>query len=443
MRRHRRSGLACILALAALLSMLSGCFTKSADDLYSLPQFSDRNLQLQSLINAVLSGGAEFAAPVAGANRQAVQLEDLDGDGEKEAIAFFRTPGEERPLKVYIYRVDDAGQFREDLRIVGEGADIERITYADLNGDGGKEILVGWQISAGINLLTAYSLHSGTPVQLFSTDYTEYAVCRLTSGAGADVCVLRRGGAETDSAAELYTVVKSGEVVSSRALLSDSVASFERIRTGTLTDGRAALFVESTLQSKALVTDILIYRRERLDNITRDDTVGVSSETSRTYEVYCRDINEDGVLEVPAPVALEENGSFWLLQWYAYSGAGSRRLVMTTYHNYRDEWYLEIPAAWFGHLAIRREDLVSGERGLILSYIDREGSTEDFLTVYTLSGDNKEERARLDGRFMLAAEDDVIYAASILVDSGWDRLPISEALLRENFHILYSEWLPA
>ena len=30
--------------------------------------------------------------------------QDLDGDGVKEAIAFFRVSSDDRPLKIYIYR---------------------------------------------------------------------------------------------------------------------------------------------------------------------------------------------------------------------------------------------------------------------------------------------------------------------------------------------------
>ena len=38
--------------------------------------------------------GCSYSAPVSGSNQQSVQLVDLDGDGEEEAIVFARTAGE-------------------------------------------------------------------------------------------------------------------------------------------------------------------------------------------------------------------------------------------------------------------------------------------------------------------------------------------------------------
>lgn len=430
------------MAFALLFSLLfSGCVTKSPEDLYTLPQFSEQNLQLQTLINQVLNAGAEYSAPVAGANRQAVQLEDLNGDGVKEAIAFFRSMGEDDHLKVYIFDVDAQGQYQEVAQITGEGSNIESITYTDLDGDGIKEVIVGWQILTGINLLSVYRLESESVSQLFSTDYAKYTVCHLSSGKGADICVFRSLGTEAESEAELYAVSANGEVTSSKASLSTTIASIDSVRAGFLADGKSALFVESTLQSRALVTDILTFRQHGVENITLDQTTGISDSTDRTYAVNCRDIDGDGIVEVPEPVSLGEDSTFWLLEWYSFDSAGNRTLVTTTYHNYQEEWYLEIPEEWYGRLSIRREDGISGERAIVFSYVTEDGTLEEFLAVYTLSGDNKEERAEYDGRFLLAAEGDVIYSAKILVGANWNALEINEGLVRQKFHIIYSEWM--
>ena len=51
-----------------------------------------------------MAQGGEYAAPLTGEMIQSVQLQDLDGDGRQEAIAFFRMSSEEKPLKIYIFR---------------------------------------------------------------------------------------------------------------------------------------------------------------------------------------------------------------------------------------------------------------------------------------------------------------------------------------------------
>ena len=96
-----------VFAAALMILPLSGCL-QSAEDLYALPRQSDEYYTLQNQIEAVLDTGAEYSAPVAGDRRQAVQLADLDSDGQKEAIVFLRTQGE-KPLKIYIYKKTEAG----------------------------------------------------------------------------------------------------------------------------------------------------------------------------------------------------------------------------------------------------------------------------------------------------------------------------------------------
>ena len=108
MKKH---GLRLCLATGLLL-LLTGCFSQSVDELYAPPRAPDDYLKLDDKINEVLNQGGEYAAPLSGELTQKVQLQDLDGDGNMEAIAFFRVSTDERPLKIYIY-----SQTEEDYEV--------------------------------------------------------------------------------------------------------------------------------------------------------------------------------------------------------------------------------------------------------------------------------------------------------------------------------------
>ena len=70
------------LALAALCLLLGGCaMNVSTDKLYALPSLPAEYASLEAEINALLSDGAEHAAPISGSNLQSGQMVDLDGDG--------------------------------------------------------------------------------------------------------------------------------------------------------------------------------------------------------------------------------------------------------------------------------------------------------------------------------------------------------------------------
>ena len=95
MRQRIQRMLTAAGGLRLLLSASGGGFSFSPTDLYSLPQLPEEYTELNSSLNQLLESGAEYAAPVSGSNIQPVQLEDLDGDGEEEALAFFRNSADE------------------------------------------------------------------------------------------------------------------------------------------------------------------------------------------------------------------------------------------------------------------------------------------------------------------------------------------------------------
>ena len=77
--------------------------------------------------------------------------------------------------------------------------------------------------------------------------------------------------------------------------------------------------------------------------------------------------------------------------------------MKTTYSNTTDVWMLTVPDEWESKITVRRAEYVSGESSVIFSFIASDEQVQDFLTIYTLSGENKTERSKLAGRFVLAS----------------------------------------
>ncbi|MBQ3824151.1 MAG: hypothetical protein II808_02960, partial [Clostridia bacterium] len=69
--------------------------------MFALPNLPKEYVSLQTELNGIISGGAEYAAAENGVNRQAVQLVDLNADGTSEAIAFFTTG--DGLIKAYVF----------------------------------------------------------------------------------------------------------------------------------------------------------------------------------------------------------------------------------------------------------------------------------------------------------------------------------------------------
>ena len=432
-----------ILLFTLALTGLSGCLRIRAEDLYRLPQASEDYLKLQENINNVLNLGAEYSPPISGPNRQSVQLRDLNGDGSNEVIAFFNTPHDSK-LSIYIFRMVDGDYAIADV-IEGVGAAFESVRYVDLDGDGVLEIIVGRQEGAALKHMSIYSVKDYPAVQLASREYLEINVFDINSDGNGDIILFRLPSQETGMIAETLSLMPDGEVVSEETRLSVGIDRILRVMNGKLSDGAPAVFVDSEgrFEDGGLITDILAFRDGVFTNISMEGPDGISRETVRA-RLNSTDINKNGVIEVPMPRLLKAQSEtpYYAIDWYAFNIFGKSNLALTTYHNINDEWFLILPLDWRGKVSIRREDVVMGERTVIFSYIaGPDGPYEDFLKIYKISGNMREERAQLAGRVLLMSEGAAVYAFELLAQPNSFGLTFSEKLVRDNFRLLYSEWL--
>jgi hypothetical protein len=431
-----RRGFALFLAALLFLST-SGCFAGSIEELYTLPAPANEYLQLQALIDAEIALGNEYAAPASGSYRQPVQLYDLDGDGTDEALAFFRGP--DQNLKICLFDVTD-GDYENILTITGEGSSIGSVEYADFNQDGVSELSVAWQISTGLRMLKVYSLVGWGGDQILTADCTEFLVDDLNNDGRTELLNIRFDSSE-GGFVDMYSFSDENAAESSSARFSTGIYSLERVRTGFLAKNLPVLLVESEYQEGWLVTDLFVCRRGRLLNLSQDRATGISN-TLRQYNVLCSDIDGDHYIEVPMPVPLfvqPDSGSYYAFDWYSYDANGERTLDASTYHCYLDGWYLILRPRWRATLTVRREDGISGERTVVLSTVEPDtGTVNDFLVVYTLTGENRHERAQTSGRFLLMEEGSTVYAARILPGAGID---VTQNLVKDNFMLIYTEWM--
>lgn len=430
MKRFVRPG--AFLLLAALLFCLSGCYSGNIDQYFSLPMASEEYRQLQSLIDEELASGSEYAAPIHGSYRQSVQLSDVDGDGADEALAFFRDAAKNPKINIYD---SENGEYRLARSISGEGSSIGRIDYADLTGDGQKELLVSWQISSGLSVLGVYSLAGWSGDVLLSTDSAEFVTGDINRD-GCDELLNLRAANSTTYLVDQYTFPLGQEPQATSAALSAGISALQRLRMVTLAGDAPALLAESTLTTGDLVSDLFVCRDGSLINLTMNRTTQIS-ETRRSYSlVYAQDIDGDGSTEIPHPQQLYSRGDevFWSIAWFRYDASGRASTIMTTYHCVTDNWYLVLPSGWDVGLTVRRDDSVSGERAVILSRLRSDGSLEDYVAVYAITGENRYERARLDNRFLLQEEGTTVYAAKLL-DGKTD-----ENTIRSRFHVIYTDW---
>lgn len=465
--------------LMALTLVLSGCFFRSPEELYQSPERSADYENLTQKIREVKGKLAqeygvtevEDTSVLSGDNTALIQLQDMDGDGQREtAVTFFRVPGAEKPQKIFFFTKGEDDIYTVSAMLEGDGTAIYRVDYADLDGSGYKEVVVSWQMSTGAYLLGVYSVEapmSRSRLQMansskngaasvqnddlrgsewMTTAYGDYILTDIDQDSRTEVAIVRIDPSLTNSGVDVYGWKDSAFKKLSTAPLSTGVVSVGRggVEENFINGDPPvrALYVSSELSDGSHVVDVIAYQQGKLTNISLDPETGISRETlSRYVDLEPSDVNGDGVLELPQPSPLsgQEDSTasdYWLIDWYQYDSSGQRIEVCTTYHNVTDGWYLIIPNTWKDYITISRYDAISGQRAVIFYHLEGSGAPSPFLVIYKFT--SQTNRANTSNRFILREEENAVYAASFY-NSSWD-CGMDETELVSAFKLIQSGW---
>ena len=435
--------LVALLAALGLMGTLSGCslnLAASPEDLYTLPQLPAEYAELNHSIRQLIEAGAEYAAPTAGTNLQPLQMVDLDGDGQEEAVAFLRRGSDERALKIYIYERTESG-YAQSAVIEGSGTAIYSVDYRDLDGDGRQEILVSWKVGPEVQALSVFTLRLGTPRELMNSSYIRYAAADL-DGDGREEILTFRADEQGAGTADYYAWTGDGTLAPAGvARLSMTMAELSagQVLSGTLRGGEPAVFATGVSDSRIQVTDVLALRQGELGNLTVSDSTGVSREIYRYLGLFPTDIDGDGVTELPVPQDLLPSGdteSGCRIRWRSYDAAGTGEDALSTYHALADGWYLTLPESWGEGLSVRTEG--TGTDASMASFgIGTGDGRIEILRIYTFSGENRETLAAKGGRVLLSREGETIYSAELLEAGAFT---LTEDALRQSFHRITRVW---
>lgn len=439
MKRHFQKVIA-LLVLMIAVCLLGGCqFTASVEDLMTLPQMPLEYEGLSQQIESLIAEGYEYASPTSGKNIQSVQMVDLNGDGAEEAVAFFRKQSDEKPLKIAVFRQEE-DTYSLMCTIESSGTAVESVSYQDLTGDGSKEMIVGWKISTDVQNVAVYKI-AAAPVTLMRSGYTRFTVQMMdpkTTNGSANLIVVR-SDAEGESIAELYGWENDTMAVISSCALSSTMAELNHgsIVSGRLDDKTVALYVTGVNDQNMAVTDILASKKGVLANIAENRKTGRSDVAYPYCQLEPQDIDGDGAMEIPIPNHKTADKQVdGIVGWYRYDEDGQAAWAMDTYHCLSTGWYMTLPVDWHSRTTAALKENSTSEAQVTLCVDD-----ESVATIYTISGENRENRAVRGNRFVLKRQTTVIYAGELTPASdAWD---LDETFLRENFNLILGSWTSA
>lgn len=427
-----------LCVVLGLMIALCGCFLEPAESLYAVPKQSENFYDLQSAIEKAIGDDVSYSPPTKGENQQAVQLTDLDGDGEDEAIVFWKS-GTDTPLTLTIFDKQDS-RFVPVAQAVGAGNAFDRVQYAELDDRGGNEIIVGRQLGEGVpQSLNVYTLRDGTLVDLLNTNYTEFMTVDLNGSGRLDLFLLHQDGDAQLGVAEYYHWKDDALAREREASMSVGVSAVKRIISGKMCRDTAAVFVASLNGEGNIVTDVFGFRDGEFANLTLPtELAGVRP--VRDYYVYACDIDADGLTELPRLVEMQSieaektSQEQFLIYWYNLLPNEGEERKLLTYHNYSGGWYLNIPWRWKESLAVMQTTALDG----IPTYqfcLTAEGEPQKLFSIAAVSGERAVQLLTQAGWQTLTQKGDTAYLA---LPGDADGATMNS--LREMFRLIRVDW---
>jgi len=434
----RRILCAVLFLLTALL--LGGCTMRTVEQMYELPKRSEEFNEMQSAIDTAMYG-MTYASPQSGENRQTVQMADLNGDGVDEIIVFAKG-ATEKPLQVLIFTQDADGHVRTMETIGSNGLAFEQVEYVNFDDQPGCELVVGIRVGDQVQRSVAvYTFKNNDAELMLLNGYAKFITCDLDENGLSELLVLRQGEIETRRAMAVCYQTRSGQIERSVELsLSHGAGDIRRIMQGKLQNGTSAVYIASTSDANDTVTDVLTLQNGQFVNLAFSGDVNTSIPTLWNFYVYADDIDEDGIVEIPATVTMKPL-SLWqneeeryFLRWYSLDENGWEYNKLFTYHNFVGGWYLQLHSGWASRITVEQDN------GVYRFYLWDESYqvATSLFTLYVFTGSNRDEEAVKDGRFALYRAEGVAYAASL--NAAAAEYDITEDYLIESFRLIRQDW---
>ncbi len=396
-----------------LVVFLSGCMVMNTADLLSLPRLLPDHADILKIVNDVTSGSNwTTTSPQSGTNRSPVQLVDLYQDGIPEAIVFLSNSIDVQ-LQVMILSKTGESKYTPLTSYTLNAVSFERVEYADVNGDGILEMIIGQSFGAKSNYTaTVYTLVNDEPVAvLTNAPYTSLYVHDLNGDEKGELLLLNHDETGNNAYAELFGLNPGDSAMQplGRAPLSAGVRAPSKIVGGRLNEEMPAVIVDGySTAAQGMVSDVLILTEEGLVNISFDAIYNFSY-TGRARMVHAMDVDFDGFLEIPKAVPMPQPQKVDVepdtyLFWFAYDKSADIFRHAVTYQAHADPWYFLFPEEWVGRVYARHSE--SGGLKTTTFSMEYNGYQYDLLSIHVYvsdtrlaEADNKELLTQSQGRY--------------------------------------------
>lgn len=350
----------CAFSAFLTAAMLCGCsdIGFGSQSMLRPPRATGNEAALQEILSEVAGSSYTLKYPQTGDYRSAVNI--FKGEDDKEYAAALYSTENDSKMNISIMEHDEK-EWKLLKSFSNPGVGVDRIIYRDINSDGKAEFIVGWtSYTSGINSLGVYSLENETVREMrMEETYSDLVITDLTGDKTDDIVLLSLRYNQTPSTAKLlqYSEQEKRPISKFAFDLDSEVTSFTNVTCGKIDSKTTGIVIDGENASGQYSTQVIYYdkKTQSLTDplITETDPGQKRNITLRKEVITARDIDGDGVIEVPvisdmsAPKDVKAGEICSCTAWRQVdTETGSMNTKMNAVINYTDGYYFVMPTRW-------------------------------------------------------------------------------------------------
>lgn len=359
---------AVIASVLAFCALLNGCSVelRSIDSLMR-PPHTATEAALKKSISTLIGNEISYRSPESGENHSAITLRDINKDGKQEAIVFYVKNDDTSTVRMCVLT-----QSGEDWKLAsdypGYGSGVLTVNFDDLNNDNDEEIFVTWFLfdDKSQKTLSIYAADAKSQEleikPWISEPYNIMAVTDLYGKGDRQILVANSNPTkETDrNTLKLIGVVENEIAIINETILDNRIISLSSISFD-LPAGSATprFYVDARVSDSMNITQVLEWYESERKFVSAINDAEKPDMTLRDNTLFCKDIDNDGIIEIPLQKPLSEvvDGSMslgYLLEWFEVK---NNSLVAETHYvvNLLESYTLAYPDEWKDIVFVRND----------------------------------------------------------------------------------------
>ena len=420
-----------LLSLVIICLSFTSCKSifSPVDELMRPPRLSGDDKKLQEAFEKSVAeyDNVVMKIPISGKYKSSYNLFDIDGDDSDETIILYSVPFEGNSAIAEIFKYTGS-EWVSVSKINTETNEIYEINFADINGDGCYEVLLGLtdenfiDVDSRLNLthilniytydgekteLVAEELYSNIYIKNLNNDNTDELILFRNNFKNADnLTSARIISYNNDFSISYDNTTDISDMLEIQNIVSDKIVknNVEYTR----------VFVDGSFSDTEFITEIIEIDESNF-NVSLplySDNMSETPGTLRRNNLYCMDIGFDGTIEIPSTDIFPYSEKI--------SEGKTIPLELVIWSEYGDGFtvkYKTLLNSKVGHVAFIPDEFI----GNVSVIYDEENLN---LTFYSIDGDGNVEKA--------------LFSYRIFTVPQWEENSFNYEKIHENDTYVYS-----